>query len=296
MKDMFNNRISRVSLLLLSLLLSGPALATDGPMAATVSVANAHQEAAQTYLGRVESLRSADIVSRVEGIIARRHFHDGDRVEAGQLLFEIDPAQQQAAVARAKAAVASARAGANHARLHFERLGRLTVSRAVSQADKDTAKANWDIAQATLAQAQAELTTQQISLGYTRISAPFSGRISHSPYHQGTLVGPATGTLATVTQLDPLRVVIAVNEPDYLRNLSKNDADGAPRLDRLSLRLRLSDGSPYPYSGIFDALDNHIDPLTGTVALRLQVPNPQEKLLPGGVVNVTLHTPAAASR
>lgn len=293
MKETFNHRIPARGLLLVAALLSGSALATVRPTVTTADVITRHQEADRTYLGRLESIRSADVVSRVEGIIARRHFDDGDWVEAGQLLFEIDPAQQQAAVARAKAAVASADAGANNARQHLARLSRLTVSRAVSQADKDAAKADWQMAQAALAQAQAELSTQRIFLGYTRITAPFSGRISHSPYHAGTLVGPASGALATVTQLDPLRVVIAVNEPDYLRRLAKTDIHGAREFAPLSLQLLLSDGTRYPYGGVVDAIDNHIDPQTGTVALRLRFANPQEKLLPGGVVNVVLHTAAS---
>ncbi|PWC11886.1 efflux RND transporter periplasmic adaptor subunit [Brenneria corticis] len=281
-------------LILLGVLISGNVPAAPVTVVTTAGAAQAAAEVEKTYLGRVEAIRSTPIVARVQGFIAQRHFHDGDWVNAGQALFEIDPAEQEAAATRARAAVTSAQANVNNARLHFNRLNRLTAAQAVSQADKDRAKANLEVALAALSKANADLATQRITLGYTRITAPFSGRISHSAYYPGTLVGPATGSLATLTQLDPLRVVVSINEPDYLREVAQGTSPQSRTLEDISPQLRLSDGSRYTHTGRFDAWDNAIDPLTGTVALRLQFPNPDEKLLPGGVVRVVMHSSSPA--
>ncbi|TKI05499.1 efflux RND transporter periplasmic adaptor subunit [Martelella alba] len=241
------------------------------------------------YLGRVEAIKAVDIITRTEGFIAKQDFNDGQMVKAGDILFEIDPALHQAAVAQAEAQLDSARVAARHAQLNLTRLQRLGDQRSVSRADVDAAQAQRDGADAAQAQAQANLRIQQLQLGYTRIAAPFAGRIGHSHFSIGSLVNPASGSLVHLVQLDPIRVAIAINERDYL------EAAGRPHVDADNLadsgytpRLQLADGRQYAESGVFESVDNRIDGRTGTVTVRARFPNPRHLLLPGGVVNVSL--------
>ena len=242
-----------------------------------------HSAKALLYMGRVEAIQTVEVLTRVEGFIASRHFTEGQMVEAGQLLFEIEPAQHHAAVEQAKARVQSAEAVLRNTQLHLGRLQRLTASKAISKSDVDAAEAERDIARANLAQMQAELKTQQLNPSYTRITAPISGRIGHTRFNTGSLINPASGSLVTVTQLDPIRVRISVNEHDYITAMQQPETAKSFRS-----QLTLANGHPYPQPGKFESVDNHIDPQTGSVAVRLNFANPQHLLLPGGVVNVAL--------
>lgn len=242
----------------------------------------------RTYLGRLEAVQAVNITSRTEGFIARRAFEEGQFVNAGDLLYEIEPALHQAAVAQAKAQLDSANATARHAQTHLNRIQRLGDARTVSQSDVDTALAARDTARAAVAQAQAALKTQELQLSYTRITAPISGRIGVSHFHTGSLVSPASGVMTEIVQLDPVRVVISVNERDVLSATHTSGDLGQAFSDtHMALSLRLSDGSPYMKTPVFESLGNRIEAQTGTLPVRLTVANPEHRLLPGGTVNVT---------
>ncbi|MBB6113449.1 RND family efflux transporter MFP subunit [Rahnella inusitata] len=269
------------------LLHPGAVSAQPLPVVGTVTIATQTEGVNRTYLGRLEAVQSVNVASRTEGFIARRVFEEGQFVNAGDLLYEIEPALHKSAVAQAKAQLDSANATARHAQTHLNRIQRLGDARTVSQSDVDAAVAARDTARAAVAQAQAALKTQELQLSYTRITAPISGRIGVSHFHTGSLVNPASGTLTEIVQLDPVRVVISVNERDFL-SASQNTGslEQAMSGENMALSLRLSDGSPYMVAPTFESLGNRIDAQTGTVAVRLAVANPQHRLLPGGTVNV----------
>ena len=269
------------------LLYSDDVIAQPVPAVGTVTIATQTDGVSRTYLGRLEAVQSVNVVSRTEGFIARRAFEEGQFVNAGELLYEIEPALHKSAVAQAKAQLDSANATARNAQTHLNRIQRLGDARTVSQSDVDAAVAARDTARAAVAQAQAALKTQELQLSYTRITAPISGRIGVSHFHTGSLVNPASGTLTEIVQLDPVRVVISVNERDFL-SASQNTGslEKAMSEKNMALSLRLSDGSPYMTVPAFESLGNRIDAQTGTVAVRLTVANPQHRLLPGGTVNV----------
>ena len=269
------------------LLHCGAVSAQPLPVVGTVTIATQTEGVNRTYLGRLEAVQSVNVASRTEGFIARRVFEEGQFVNAGDLLYEIEPALHKSAVAQAKAQLDSANATARHAQTHLNRIQRLGDARTVSQSDVDAAVAARDTARAAVAQAQAALKTQELQLSYTRITAPISGRIGVSHFHNGSLVNPASGTLTEIVQLDPVRVVISVNERDFL-SASQNTGsiEQAMSGKNMALSLRLSDGSPYMAAPTFESLGNRIDAQTGTVAVRLAVANPQHRLLPGGTVNV----------
>jgi RND family efflux transporter MFP subunit len=241
------------------------------------------------YLGRIEAIQSVDITTRTEGFIAKRAFSEGQMVKAGDVLFEIDPALHQAAVAQAQSQLNSTQAAARYAQLQFARLQRLGEQRTISRADVDAAQAERDKANAAVAQAQATLRIQQLQLGFTRITAPIAGRIGHTNFGVGSLINPASGPLVNLVQLDPIRVAIAINERDYITEAGQKstDADDVTK-SGYKPRLQLADGSDYPEPGVFESVDNRIDSQTGTVTVRARFPNPRHLLLPGGVVNVSL--------
>lgn len=241
------------------------------------------------YLGRIEAINHVDVNTRTDGFIQKIDFAEGQMVAAGDLLFEIDPAVHQSAVDQAKAVVSSAQAAVTLAEVAFSRAEALFPTRVASQADVDRARADRDAARGNLAQAQATLRAQELMLSFTRITTPISGRIGHTRFAVGSYINPASGTLVDIAQLDPIRVVIAVREQDFI---SATLQDSKLHLDLLGKdfapQLRLSNGKIYPTLGTLDSIDNKIDPQTGTVEVRARFDNPNHILLPGGVVDVTL--------
>lgn len=243
-------------------------------------------ENARQYLGRIEAMQMIDVTTRTEGFIIKRQFTDGQMVKEGDVLFEIDPALHQTAVALAEAQLESARANAQHAQVNLNRLQQLGASRSASQAAVDEARAQRDMTRAAVAQSEANLRLQQIQLSYTRITSPITGQVGQSRFHVGSLINPASGSLVNIVQLDPIRIAIAINEKDYISARYK----GTKGNDVLSYipQIRLSNGKLYSESGTFDSIDNQIDAQTGSVVIRTRFNNPQHLLLPGGVVSVSL--------
>lgn len=268
---------------------SPPLSAAPPPAVTVVAVEQRLPPHSLLYLGRIEAIQSVEITTRTEGFIAKRLFSEGQMIKTGDVLFEIDPALHQAAVADAQAQLDSAQAAARYAQLQFTRLQRLGQQQSASRANVDAAQAERDKTGAAVAQAQATLRTRQLQLGFTRITAPIGGRIGHTNFGAGSLINPASGSLVNLVQLDPIRVAIAINERDYIMAANRQNAD-AEDLTKSGYtpRLQLADGSDYPEPGVFESVDNRIDSQTGTVTVRARFPNPRHLLLPGGVVNVSL--------
>ncbi|HDM8289588.1 TPA: efflux RND transporter periplasmic adaptor subunit [Yersinia enterocolitica] len=270
--------------------------ATPLPAVTVAVVTSATPDSALQFLGRVEAIQAVDVTTRTEGFIATRLFTEGQMVKQGDLLYEIDPALHQASVTQAQAQLDSATASANHAQVNLTRIQRLGNNRSVSQAEVDEAQAQRDISRAAVAQAQANLQIQQLQLSFTRIYAPITGQIGHSRFNVGSLINPASGTLVSIVQLDPIRVAIAVNERDYITatyqlsttGVASASDNSALAFEHFTPRIQLANGKQYPESGVFESVDNQIDKQTGTVTIRTRFDNPRHLLLPGGVVNVSL--------
>ncbi|WP_413723675.1 efflux RND transporter periplasmic adaptor subunit [Sodalis sp. RH16] len=286
---------NRTGLLLCSLLLatlanvSSPLWAAPLPAVTVAVIEQRTPLRSLYYLGRIEAIQAVDITTRTEGFIARRDFSEGQMVKAGDPLFEIDSALHQAAVAQAQAQLDSAKATARLAQLNLSRQQRLGEQRSVSRADVDASQAQRDTSGAAVAQAEANLRIQRLQLGFTLIAAPIAGRIGHSNFSVGSLINPASGSLAHLVQLDPIRVAIAINERDYIAAANRKDADADDfSHSGYTPHLQLANGMDYPEPGVFESVDNRIDSQTGTVTVRARFANPRHLLLPGGVVNVTL--------
>ncbi len=234
--------------------------------------------------GRTSAYLVAEIRPQVSGLIKKRLFVEGSNVKAGQVLYQIDPATFQAAIDNARAALGRAEANLPAIRSRAERFGELLADKAVSRQDYDDATAAMRQSEADIQYWKATVETASINLGYTRITAPISGRIGKSNVTEGALVtAHQPVSLATIQQLDPIYVDLPQSTSELLR-LQRRLEDG--RLNpggknRNMVRLILEDGTPYPPEGTFQFRDVTVDQTTGSVMLRAVFPNPKGLLLPG---------------
>lgn len=260
------------------------------PPSVTVETVRNEDVAPRTeFIGRLEAIEAVDIRARVQGFLRKVEFQEGQDVKAGAPLFRIEPDQYQAVVAQAQAQVESADATLRNAEINLQRRQELRERNAGSQADLDTAVANRDTAKAALEAAQAQLKTAQLNLGYTTISSPIAGRIGKANITVGNLVGPDSGALARVVQLDPIRVVFSVSERD-VQDIQREMGDATSKEVRSSFvpTIRLANAQQYDKQGRIEFVGNEVDPATGTVPIRAVFDNPRATLLPGGTVFVSV--------
>jgi membrane fusion protein, multidrug efflux system len=230
--------------------------------------------------GRTHAYAQSEVRPQVSGIIRRRAFTEGAWVRAGQVLYMIDDATYVAAAEQAAASLSSAQANVEAARLKSERYQALARTNAVSRQEADDAKAAYGQATAAVQQARAQLKSARVNLGYTRLTAPISGRIGRSSVTEGALVtANQTEALAIIQRLDPMYVDIAQASAEILR-LRKQLAD-AGQMNSAAVRLILPDGSEYDQTGALQFTEQTVDEATGTVTLRATFPNPNGLLLPG---------------
>ena len=241
--------------------------------------------------GRTAPLRVAEVRPQVNGIILKRLFTEGSDVKAGQLLYQIDPAVYQAAVASAKANLAKAQANEQSARLKAQRYAELVKVKAISRQEYDDADAAWKQQVAEIGAAKAALQSANINLAYTKITAPISGRIGKSAVTEGALVtAQQADSLTSISQLDPMYVDVRQSTADLLR-LKRQVAAGKLVQDEskgAKVRFQLEDGSRYSEEGSLQFSDVTVDETTGMVTLRVLVPNPHDLLLPGMFMRATL--------
>ena len=241
--------------------------------------------------GRSAPLRVAEVRPQVSGIILKRLFTEGSDVKAGDLLYQIDPAVYQVAVASAKANLAKAEANEQSARLKAQRYQELLKVKSISRQDYDDADASWKQAKAEIMASKAALRTAEINLGYTRITAPISGRIGKSAVTEGALVtAQQADSLTAIQQLDPMYVDVRQSTADLLR-LKRLVAEGKLTQDEqkgAQVTFQLEDGSTYGEEGSLQFSDVTVDETSGMVTLRVIVPNPHQLLLPGMFMRATL--------
>jgi membrane fusion protein, multidrug efflux system len=240
--------------------------------------------------GRTSAYLIAEIRPQVNGIIQKRLFQEGSDVQAGSVLYQIDPAPYQAAFDQAKAALGVAEAALPATRSRAERLKSLAEIHAVGQQDADEAQAALQQAEANVAAAKAAADSARINLAYTPIKAPISGRTGKSSVTVGALVtGYQPVPLATVQQLDPIYVDVTQSSSELLR-LRRAMQSGrlAGGAGAGKVKLLLEDGTPYAREGKLEFRDVTVEPTTGSVTLRLVFPNPDRVLLPGMFVRAVV--------
>jgi len=249
--------------------------------------------------GRVEALRTAQVRARAAGILQKRLFVEGSDVKAGQQLFLIDPAPYQAALTSAQATLARAQANLAQAASQAKRYKPLVAEHAVSEQEYVAAIAAEKQGEADVAAGKAAVQTAQINLSYATVVAPISGRIGRALVTEGALVGQGEATpLATIQQVDPTYVNFTQSTTQVLqirRDLASGKLKHASGPEAASVRLVLEDGSVYPQPGRLLFTDLTVDPSSGQVTLRAEVPNPGVMLLPGMYVRVRLEQAEATN-
>ena len=241
----------------------------------------------QEYVGVIEADNIVDLRARVSGFLVAKNFQDGALVKAGQLLFQIEPDQYQAQVENAEADVLSAQAQFDRASLDFTRISDLYRKNTSPKSDYDSSKAAYEVAQAALASAKAQLTKARLDLSYAAIKAPFDGRISDSPYYEGSLLGPESGVLATVVSLDPILVTFGISDKIFTAS-QRGDLARQGGVDDWQVRLRLDADYYYDKTGRFTYIAPTVDPLTDTVKIKAKFENPAKLLRPGQIVTAVV--------
>jgi RND family efflux transporter MFP subunit len=228
------------------------------------------------YQGTVVALNSVELRSQVAGFITGIFFKEGDVVQKGTPLYEIDRRKYVAAYEQARANLMSARANLNRAQKDIDRYNMLLKSDAVARQTVDQATASFETSRSQVAVAQAGVSSAATDLSYATIRAPFTGRIGISQVKLGAQVSPGTTLLNTISTGNPIGVDIVVNEQDINRfyKLQKVTSD-------TTFRLQLPDGTTFNRTGKIFAIDRGVSDQTGTIRVRIQFPNQHDELKDG---------------
>jgi membrane fusion protein (multidrug efflux system) len=255
----------------------------------------------RTLPGRVTAFTTSEVRPQVNGIIQERLFEEGTDVEAGQVLYRIDPTLYQTAYNNAKANLAKTKANEEAARLRAQRNTSLAQSGAAGVQDRDDAIAAYNQIKAEIDAHKEALEIARINLGYTEITAPVSGRIGRSFVTEGALVTQNQITsLAKIQQINPINVDVTQSSAQMLR-LQRSLTSGVLKRgepDSAKVRLFLEDGTPYMrpdaqgqsnwLEGNIMFRDISVNESTGSVLLRAKFENPDGLLLPGMYVRAEL--------
>ncbi len=246
--------------------------------------------------GRLEASREAQVRARVTGIVQKRRFEEGALVRAGQPLFEIDAAPYRAALDSARAVQTRAEATLDLAQATLERNRPLAEARAISQQEWITTQAQQQQAAADLLSARAAVQTARLGVDYAAVTSPIAGRIGRALVSEGALVTQAEATpMALVQQVDPMYVDITQSAADALRLRRAISQGRMKAATSTQVQVVMDDGTPYPLPAKLLFTDVTVDPTSGQVALRAEVPNPKGELLPGLYVKVRLEQAQADS-
>jgi membrane fusion protein (multidrug efflux system) len=248
------------------------------------------------YVGQTTGSKEVEVRARVTGILEQKYFQEGAAVKQGQRLFAIDPKPLEAQAAAAEADLVRAQAQKAQADREAARLKPLAERKAIGQKEADDAVSNAEFASANVRAAQAKLREVQLNLAYTNVTAPITGLTSRAPKSEGSLVNANDTLLTTIWQVHPIWVPFAIPESDQLA-LRKEVAAGRltlPKDDAFDVTIKLTDGSVFPRQGRINFADSRVNPATGSVEYRAEIPNADGALKPGQFVRVKLAGAARA--
>ncbi len=287
------SKIALIGLLTLTLTACGKQEVQVAPPAPAVSVYSIKSQPVGGYrefVARTEAFKEANLRARVEGELLERHFREGSIVEKGQVLLKIDPAAYKAALSAAKADLSSRISGEENAKRNLKRANELINDGYISQSDYDRLTTEESQAKSAVKSAQASLEKAELDLGYTTITAPFTGRIGKVNYNVGNLVGPTSSTLATLIITDPIFASFQVEESTYVSYQQSHQGDRSNKVSQFDISLRLPNNSDYPEKGRLNFSDTKISEGMGTVELRTIFPNPNNIIIPGLFVTLILES------
>lgn len=291
-------------LLLVSLCALGTGCGKEGPAAGAapeVVVAPVEKKDVDLYtewVGTTTGYVNAQIYPKVQGYLMKQAYEDGGLVKEGDLLFQIDPRQFQAALDQAQGQLGRAQAALGKSELDVKRYTPLAAEGAVSQQELDDAIQMRAANRAEVDSAKAALENARLNLAWTRVLAPITGVAAIATAQVGDLVGPTT-QLTSVSQLDPIKVTFPISEIEYLRfapRIRERQEGGDAPAEAAGLELILADGTRYPERGRFSVAGLAVATTTGTINVQGLFPNPKNLLRPGQFAKVraaTEHLPGA---
>jgi RND family efflux transporter MFP subunit len=281
-------RLAFVSAMFVALLLVGCGRKAQqaAPPLPEVLVTTVQPQDVPRVLERVATLDgfiNANINAQVLGYIVSRDYTEGSVVKKGDLLFRIDPRPFEAAAAQAKGALARDKANQVKADADEKRALDLFKKKVISDQERDTAIAAAGSSRANVEANEAAVQQAELNLGYTKVTAPIDGMAGFANSQVGDLVGPTTGPLTTVSQIDPIKAVVTAGEGPFTDFVSRHP-DATERneyVKTLNFDLILGNGELYQHKGKFYALDRSLDPKTGSIRYYVTFPNPGNILRPG---------------
>ncbi|HKA05944.1 MAG TPA: efflux RND transporter periplasmic adaptor subunit [Gemmataceae bacterium] len=236
------------------------------------------------YTGYLEAVETANVRARVRGYLQKVHFKEGAEVNKDDPLYEIDPREFEAAVARSTADLSKANAELGRAQADEDRGRVLVRTMAISEEEFQQRVAARKSAQASVAQAEAALRIARLDLEFTKIKAPISGRISRTQVTEGNLVGFNDPTLlTTIVKMDPIYVTFDVPEANAVEYEKRSREQKLPtETDRkIPLEVGVARETGYPHAGVIDFRENRVDTGSGTIRLRGVLENKDRVLIPG---------------
>lgn len=262
-----------------------------GPPPVSVIAATARPvPQSETFNARLEAVQTVELRPQISGTLQQVHFREGQLVRKGELLFSIDPRPLQAEVNRLQAQLQSSRTQGELSRAELARAEKLLLIQAASQQEIDQLRAAARSTDAASAGAQAALDGAQLNLAYTRITAPFAGRISRAEITAGNLVAAGTTLLSTLVATDRVHAYADISEAAYLRFVRSAQAGNQP----VTVGLALADETGFPHSGRIDFVDNRLNPATGTIRARAVFDNKDGRFTPGLSARMQISGPAGA--
>lgn len=265
--------------------LAAPALAQQAIPVGTIAATKQPVSKSLEFVGRVEAIGRVDVRAQVSGYLDAVLFKEGEMVNEGDKLFQIEAAPFEAAVQQARGALLQAQGNFTNASLQRKRAEELVRTSAVAVATRDQRVAEEQNAQGAVVRADADLKTAQINLGYTTISAPITGRVGRAQVTKGNLVGPDSGPLTLIVSQDPMFVTFPVSQREFLR--IRQEGSKTTR-ENVLVKLRFADGSAYDQTGRIDFINVAVDRGTDTITVRARVPNPAGVLVADQFVRVSV--------
>jgi len=269
---------------------SGPAM--PPPLVEVITLKKETVPVNNTYVGQTEGSNAVEVRAQVSGILMKRTYKEGNHVNKGDVLFEIEPDTYNAMLGRARGAFAQTQARYTQARQTLNRILHLYKQKAVSQQDRDNAQAGFNAAKADMEAAKAAVTEAEIQLAYAYVTAPVSGFTSKAYRSIGNLISPnsADGSLLTVINtLNPMYVNFAISSPEYMEQ-RELVAKGRMRIPERKAELTIN-GIVYSMLGDITFMDTQVNPTTSVIDWRASFPNPGAELYPGQFARVRILGP-----
>lgn len=244
----------------------------------------------EEFTGRVDATETVELRPRVSGYITEVHFEAGAMVKEGQILFTVDQRPFETRLRAAKAEVASAEAAALTARKEYDRVQSLLAARAISPEQAEGREGAKLQAEAALEAARAAEHGASIEMEHTEVVAPIGGRISRTMTTVGNYVTAGSSLLTTIVTVDPVFVYTDIDENSLLR-LQALEREGRLYMDqdgRVPVEVQLADEKDFPHKGWIESFDNRLDPGTGSMVVRCELPNAGGRLTPGLFTRVRL--------